>query len=541
MRKKMLAGFVVSVVLLLVLVSLTGAGTASAKGKPPTKTPVPTDTPSGPTDTPEPTDTPGPTSTPTNTPEPGGDLYVEPSGNCGSLTPCYTTIQAAVNAASAGSTIHVMNGTYNEKVTFGSSGSAADGYITLQNYSGHSPIVDGTGLSTSGTTGMLYMENKSYIKIIGLEIRNFQAGGDSGSFNAGIWVRGYGSHIEIRDNNVHDIENSCSSCGAHGIAVYGTNGSTSISDVIVDGNEVWNLQTGWSESMVFNGNVDGFTASNNTVHDNDNIGIDMIGYEGECPDPDYDRARNGVCVGNLVYNIDALGNPAYGNDRCADGIYVDGGTNILIEQNIVHHSNIGIELASEHKDRSTSYITVRNNFVSYSHMVGMCFGGYAKNTGSAEYNVIAGNTFYHNDTDNGGYGEINVQHHTLNNIFKNNIMVASSQNTFITSWGSDNVGDDFDYNLYYSPGGPDGSSWAWQKKYYGTFTEWKNGTGFDANSIFADPLLVDPANGDLHIGSGSAAIDAGETLGSSVIGTEDIDGDARVQGGAVDIGADERE
>jgi len=37
--------------------------------------------------------------------------------------------------------------------------------------------------------------------------------------------------------------------------------------------------------MVLNGNVEKFVVSNNVVHDNDNIGIDFIGYEGENPDP----------------------------------------------------------------------------------------------------------------------------------------------------------------------------------------------------------------------------------------------------------------
>jgi len=42
------------------------------------------------------------------------------------------------------------------------------------------------------------------------------------------------------------------------------------------------MQDRVSESMVLNGNVEHFVVSHNKVHDNDNIGIDFIGFEGEC-------------------------------------------------------------------------------------------------------------------------------------------------------------------------------------------------------------------------------------------------------------------
>ena len=51
-----------------------------------------------------------------------------------------------------------------------------------------------------------------------------------------------------------------------------------------------------------------------------NIGIDVIGFERTAPNPEVDRARDGVVSENLVFNITSRGNPAYGNEANSDGI-----------------------------------------------------------------------------------------------------------------------------------------------------------------------------------------------------------------------------
>ncbi len=452
----------------------------------------------------------------------------------------HATIQAAVNAAVAGDVIEVSSGTYAEYVTFPNSG-APGSPITLMAKPGHNPVIDGSSLVTTDLEGLVYIENRSYITVSGMEIANLSASHPS-HFPAGIWVRGTSHHIQILDNVVHHIKNSgCASCGAHGIAAYGTSASGSLHDLLIDGNEVRDLTLGWSESVVVNGNVEDFVISNNVVHDNNNIGIDAIGFEGECAgcSDALDRARDGLITGNLVYNIDSLGNPSYGSGRAADGIYVDGGTRIVIEKNIVHHANIGIEIASEHGGKDTSEITVRNNFVYGSHSIGIAMGGYDQMRGSTVDCEVVHNTLYDNDTDASGGGEILLQYDVRDNVIENNIVYANAQNQFIANEFSLTSGNTIDHNLYFSVGGAGASTWAWTGDPYTGFAAWKAGSGNDANSLFVDPLLVSPGTGDLHIAGGSPAVGAAVALAGGIAGTEDIDGGPRVSGAAADIGADE--
>ena len=492
---------------------------------------------------------PKPTPTPKFTPTPmpilpPSSYYVATTGldtNPGTLASPWRHIQYALEHVGAGSTVNVLGGMYNEFVAFRNPGSASGGYIVLQNYAGQNAIIDATGLPISGETGLINIVNMQYVKVIGFEVRNLKAGGVSSAFPQGISVRGKGAFIEIRNNKVHDIENSCRRCGAHGIAVYGRDPNASIHNLIIDGNEVYNGKFGWSESLVLNGNVEKFTVSNNKIHDNENIGIDFIGFEGENPNPAVDRARDGSVFGNLVYNINSYGNPAYGNERSADGIYVDGGTNIVIERNSVHNANLGIELASEHAGKDTSFITLRSNFLYNNTQAGIAFGGYDTKRGSTQNCVIVNNTLYNNFTQGDWGAELYIQYDTRNNIVKNNIIFANATKRYMESWSAVMTGNVVDRNLYFGPGGGSAGTWIWQGTTYTTFATYQATSGNEASSLIgADPLLVNPAAGNLHINTGSPAINAGDNLTLAQVGTLDIDGTTRINGGTIDIGADEK-
>ncbi len=398
-------------------------------------------------------------------------FYVSKAGddsNPGTQTAPWRTIQHAADVVRAGSTVNVRGGIYEERVNIKASGNATEGYITFRSYPGETAILDAEHLAPDGRSGLLTIQNKSYIRIEGFEIRNYRTA-NRRLTPLGISVMGAGSHIELLKNNVHHIEQTFNGRDApgrgangFGIAVYGTDAKTPISELVIDGNEVHHLKTGSSESLVVNGNVTNFRITHNVVHDNNNIGIDVIGFERTAPDPAVDQARDGVVSGNLVYNITSRGNPAYGNDENSDGIYVDGGARILIEQNIIHDVDFGIELASEHKDRATSYITARNNLIYRCHTAGVSIGGYAPERGHTEHSTVVNNTLYDNDTSGTGSGEFQMQWNMEDDAFENNIVYAGSRCLMSVNKSRFETNPPpvtIDHNLYYCASGSKASAW----------------------------------------------------------------------------------
>ncbi len=501
----------------------------------PTSTFTPTFTPGGPTSTFT------PTATVTNTPAPSACThFVSTTGNDSnsgtSIGLPWRTIQKAANTVGVGSTVCVRGGTYAERVTFSVSGAPGQ-YTTFQSYTGETAIVDGTGLSVpAGNTGLFMVTNQSYLIIKGFEIRNYKTS-TTNNVPVGLRIVGTAHHIEIRDNKIHHIEHNGTAMNgtdAHGLSVHGTSGTQSVNNIIIDGNELYNLKLGSSEALVLNGNVEFWQVTNNIVRDSNNIGIDIIGFESTAPSND--QARDGLVAYNDVYNITSAGNVAYGTDRSAGCIYVDGGTRITIEYNKAHNCNLGVEIASEHQGTATSYVTVRNNFIYNNTDVGIGMGGYDNQRGSTENCVIVNNTFYNNAAASDAWGsELYIQYDTRNNIIRNNIFHAKSGMPYILSWSPVMTNNVMNNNLFYG-----GTTWQWKNVNYTTYAAYQSGTGNDANSLNnVNPLFVNAATGDLHLQTGSPAINAGQTIPEA--GSLDIDGQARAQGASIDMGADEKQ
>jgi hypothetical protein len=419
----------------------------------------------------------------------------------------YTTIQSAIDAITdVDTTILISAGTYNEKISLETCGSES-GYIVIQ---GEDDAI------MSGTSGdAFYLENCSYVKIRDLEITGY---------DQGIEVAENSDYIYIENNYLHGIGDDSNSLVVY---VHGGDNTDPNEQIFILNNEMSYNTTGNSEVLTVNGNVDGFVIQGNYVHHNNNIGIDVIGFEGNGPDG-YDQARNGLIADNTVEYISTEGgpgfdrNPTYSEgDYSADCIYVDGGKNIVIERNIVNNCDLGIELASEHEGENTENIIVRNNFVSNSYQGNITMGGYDSDKGNAVNIQI-----YNNTTYNGNDAEILVQYNTSDVIIKNNIFYAKSGNDYLSNIGSNNSSFTVENNIYYGASDSEEGSWN------------------DSNPLFVDPQLIDVSTSDLHIVSNSPAVDTGELItGTDFLslpygGDYDIDLESRVNGN-VDIGADE--
>jgi len=336
----------------------------------------------------------------------GATYYVSTTGNdgnSGSIGAPWLTIQHAATKAKAGATVYVFGGVYNEFVNFPRSGTAS-APITFQSYPGQTAVIDGTGVACCGssqTQGLINITGaRSYITINGFEIRNYTT-----SKPPTLPVAS-GSPVQARAYRFSTIWCTTSPPPPkrrqrfrHG--VYATS-KTPITQLVISGNEVYDNRTGNSETLTINGNVTHFQVTNNLVHDNDNIGIDAIGFEGVGP-VGYDQPMYGEMSGNTVYNISGITNPGEGYEYDADGFYCDGCAYLTIERNVILQVDYGIETTSENqicqpngtewsgpnntgkaaKGKSPCYgryVTVRNNLFYNANSCGNSIGGYAPAT-----------------------------------------------------------------------------------------------------------------------------------------------------------------
>ena len=332
-------------------------------------------------------------------------LTVDPTPGIGD----YITIQAAVNAATAGDTIRVSSGTYYENVDVNKA-------LTLQGVDSGSglPVVDAGNLSCA----IILHAN-------GCTLQGFVAMNSSSGYSG---IRVYSSYNTISGNTATDnsgsgiglmsaSNNAVSDNNATGNTQFGIHLSSSIDNTISGNTATGNSAHGISLDFSSNGN----TISGNTATGNSVSGINLYSYS----------------------NSNALfGNTATGNSI---GIYLSSSSNSnTISDNTATDNFYGIYLSSSSGNNTLSGNTATDNFygIYLSSSSGNTLSGNTA-TGNSGYGIIiassSGNSINSNTaTGNTNYG-IYLHASSNSNTISGNMATGNSQSGIYLDSSSNNT------------------------------------------------------------------------------------------------------
>jgi len=444
----------------------------------------------------------------------GPQFYVATNGsdaNPGSAAQPWRTIQKAMTAATAGSTVNIRAGTYPERLTLLVSGMPGNP-ITFQPYgfsnspecrgysgvacAGENVFLDYTSLGTV-TDGVPYLSinGQSYVRIQGLTFQNYQT---LGAMQRGARIFGSSHHIEFKYNKVLNIQNNGAWDGTNALLAFWVEAPGH--DVWIYGNEFAGIVSNYGEAMTTVASA--VTIENNWIHDVDAIAIDV----GQ-------NSANTVVRGNLLEWSGKKRDGSIWYNSAAAPIYVNGGAFATIERNVIRDSSYGYAVVTEPGYPNSHDIVIRNNVAYRNANAGIMLGNwYSTTDGSSVYNIkVLNNTVY-----NCPIGFLVRPHVSGSVVWKNNI-VANTWSAVVNTlhWPLGTM----DYNLY--SGG---------------------GVGPDAHKVTADPMFNNAVAGDFTLQAGSPAIDVGDPETSATdVGPLDFSSFARLAKLRIDIGAHEKQ
>jgi hypothetical protein len=419
-----------------------------------------------------------------------------------------TITHANAHATTAGDTVVVHAGTYNEKVWLTHSGSAGS-YITYQAYTGETVIIDGTGINLNPfsqevvdhtyanlwSQGLVKIKDINYVIVDGFEIYNADLIGSDGvaivAF-AGVTV----DHVTIKNCKVH-------TSGRAGIgSYYATTGA--FTNITVDNCEVYDTNYIYnSGEMITFSKVTTGEIKNCLVHDaywNGTRYQQMI------------DAKDGS-TGILIHD-----NEIYGTGDVA--IYIDGASADAYN-NYIHGADIdvGIQLDNEIEPLTHMDSNLYNNIIAG---VGTGFKVQIPNLhndGTADYTFeFINNTIYDSyGSDAAPVCMYGASANYTSCIIRNNIIMSIEAGSINLLYCQNTPsGITIDHNLFYNTGG---STVATNK-----------GT----NYLETNPLMTDPTGSNFTLSSSSPARDTGSSTDAP---TTDYAGYARPSGSGYDIGA----
>jgi len=401
--------------------------------------------------------------------------------NPGTFSLPLKTIQSGINLAQAGDTILVMPGIYTEALRIKRSGNKDAGDIVIKSSKKYGAVIDGTNIQKNK---LIYWhgksdggKNKDYIVFDGFDVVNAK--------KWAFWIQG--DYNIFKNLKVHETGSSAIQLitGSHNQFI---------------NNEIFN--TGWN-------------------------GISWESNNGECGI----RTDSNLVMGNyfhdLKYHVAVNGFP----NESTEKPYKYGGKGNRILKNIIRQCLEGIYLRYE-KD-----FLIEGNLIENINKDAIFFHYY--NNDKAPY--VANGKIINNTIAKIGYNGISNSNaknlDIINNIFYDNGDSLKTQPyySYCIYWypitASEN--NNMNANLYYNDNGNKNLVYLYDGNK--NFSE-LNMLGFEKEGKQANPMFVNPKNGNYSLNKNSPAIDAGIRL-TGDDGKVDINSVRRSQGGKIDLGA----
>lgn len=341
--------------------------------------------------------------------------YVSPVGsdeNVGSKDAPWQNIQKGCDVLVAGDTLVMRDGVYRitSEIRPANSGTS-DRWITYYVLPGEKAVVDaenfvdgdgeGTYPSRLGL-GSFYIQEKSYIRVIGLHVRN------SGS--AGFIVRGPSQHVELIDCKTDRSFNS-------GIGIWYADQVKVLRCEVTRANEPGMRVEGQPfgreaphEAISVCGATN-FEIAYNHVHQCFKEGIDVK-----------EVSAHGVVHHNHIHDLPR------------QGLYVDAWfgllENVTFHSNVVHDCEWGFAISVEGKDSDLKDIDFHNNLLFDNRASGIIFGVWGHNRMRSGIRIF-NNTIYNNGSPGhwaGVTGGIDIKSQSLQD-------VEISYNIIYNNWG----------------------------------------------------------------------------------------------------------